>query len=110
MDPLVSELGQALPLFEEQLEEVRGEASTALYVAQTQLLQPNDRAVLISSGCIQSVCSGSTVLFHVRPLRGILTSEAVQVFSQLGHWVFLQQLDTQFLHLPGQHRQTSLKR
>jgi len=41
MDPLVSELGQALPLFEEQLEEVRGEASTALYVAQTQLLQPN---------------------------------------------------------------------
>lgn len=40
MDPLLSELGQPLPLSEEQLEEVRGETSTALYVPQTQLLRP----------------------------------------------------------------------
>lgn len=39
MDPLLSELGQSLPLSEEQLEEVRGETSTALYVSQTQLLK-----------------------------------------------------------------------
>ena len=41
MDPLLSELGQSLPLSEEQLEQVRGETSAALYVPQTQLLQPN---------------------------------------------------------------------
>lgn len=39
MDPLFSEFGQPSPLFEEQLEEVRGETSASLYIPQTQLLQ-----------------------------------------------------------------------
>lgn len=39
MDPLLSELSQSLLLSEEQLEEVRGETSTALYVPQTHLLK-----------------------------------------------------------------------
>lgn len=39
MDPLFSEFGQPSPLFEEQLQEVRGETSASLYIPQTQLLQ-----------------------------------------------------------------------
>lgn len=39
---------------------------------------------------------------------GFGTGEAVQVFSQLRHWVFLQQPHTHFLHLPGQSGQTCL--
>ena len=75
MDPLLSEFGQPLPLSEEQLEHVRGETSTALYVSQTQLLQPNNNTHFRLQGKHRE----AALFFEITVPNITLRQEAVRV-------------------------------